>query len=363
MYKTHFGDREMNGDIQKKAIILETNFLVEHPKDWVKIVKRLTANYDVYITKVSIEERIGQKYRELQQTYEKIENFKKNNSRYVLIKYKSNLDDNFEAEKVNLINSYNDQFGDYIIPLNLNEELIEKILERAYRKIPPFLDEHNASDKGFKDTLLWVSLLKYFEQKKEIYKNISIIFLSNDNGFISRNKDILIGEFKSITGLDIDIKSNSYYAQIIDDEDELKEKREAEKEKKKLPPHTIAILRKDISEVITNLCYYEGDALFDGGPTFITHQIIEGDFVESAFKEMEKILHEHSLETSILPNTILGDWSFIEDLSSIPMEYVEKAVELYRTIKNDYKEYIIQFYNAVAKIINSNYRELEEYDK
>lgn len=62
-------------------------------------------------------------------------------------------------------------------------------------------------------------------------------------------------------------------------------------------------------------------------------------------------------ETEISPNIIFGDWSFLEAIHNIPIENVERAIELYRTIKNDYKEYLIQFYNAAAAIFNENYKD------
>jgi len=166
-------------------------------------------------------------------------------------------------------------------------------------------------------------------------------------------------EFFSATELNIEIKQNNDYEQLLDEKNKVltgSAKENVEQTNKMLPPQTITMLRKEISEVITKLCYDTEDVLF-GGPYFIIHEIIEGDFVEMAFKEMEKNYSEHFLEHDISPNIIFGDWNFIESIRNIPMDNVEKAVELYRTIKTDYRQYLIQFYNAAAVIFNGNYRD------
>jgi hypothetical protein len=66
------------------------------------------------------------------------------------------------------------------------------------------------------------------------------------------------------------------------------------------------------------------------------------------------------LESDIYPSEIWNKASYIEDNYSIPTENVQRAVDLYHNIREEYGEYITQFYNAVCKIINSNYREKEE---
>ena len=55
----------MSDDSLKTAIVLDTNFIIEHIKDIREVHEKLINKFDVYITDISINERISQKYLEL----------------------------------------------------------------------------------------------------------------------------------------------------------------------------------------------------------------------------------------------------------------------------------------------------------
>lgn len=61
------------------------------------------------------------------------------------------------------------------------------IVERAFEKRPPFEGKDKKSDKGFKDALLWESILEFASQ----HKQAKIIYYSKDNAF----GDVLEQEF------------------------------------------------------------------------------------------------------------------------------------------------------------------------
>jgi hypothetical protein len=348
----------------KKILIFDTNFIIEHINDLKNIIKRLSIDYDIFITEISVEERLSKKYLELKKTYEKIDQFKGNYSKYININIKKGIKDQHELDRKNILDNYKSQFGEKIIPFNPSEEILRKIIERVYKKAPPFLDTDNASDKGFKDTLIWISMLDFFKSEREkinLYYN-KVLFLTNDKGF--RNyASILENEFFTYTDVKIEIVDNSYYAKLVDEksigkEEETGNESIAVEHEKIIPPHIIKELRKEISDVINRLCYTED--LSGDVPTFFTHKMVEVDFVENAFMAMENTLKEHLLESDIYPSEIWNKASYIEDNYSIPTENVQRAVDLYHNIRKEYGEYITQFYNAVCKIINSNYREKEE---
>ena len=62
---------------------------------------------------------------------------------------------------------YEKVFGVNIIPFKEDKATFSCLLERAYAKIAPFSSADNASDKGFKDSLMWLSILDYFQKKGE----------------------------------------------------------------------------------------------------------------------------------------------------------------------------------------------------
>ena len=65
----------------------------------------------------------------------------------------------------------------------------ESIVKRAFEKRPPFEGNDSKSDKGFKDALLWESILEYNTHNQ----NLNILLYSNDKLFC----DELITEFKT----------------------------------------------------------------------------------------------------------------------------------------------------------------------
>lgn len=63
-------------------------------------------------------------------------------------------------------------------------------MERAFSKLPPFGGKEKNSDKGFKDVLIWESILEFTAQ----HENANIIFYTKDKGY----KDVLVDEFEKL---------------------------------------------------------------------------------------------------------------------------------------------------------------------
>lgn len=344
----------MSDETLKTAIVLDTNFIIEHIKDFRKIIEKLSMNFDVYVTEISINERISQKYLELKSKYEKIESFQKEYAAYATIKLKETFEDRHEAEKKFTIKGYEEQFDGKIIRFNPGESTLKDIIDRVYKKIPPFLNTENASDKGFKDTLLWMSMIDFF---KTIDENLNVIFISNDKGFVNYVENLQM-EFVAITGKKIDIKNNSYYKDLLG---ETLEVVEAEKiHTKELSASDRIELRERIATAIYNICYVLKHDEFGEeycGTTFETNTYFDNNKLKNAFDNMSDILAEHILESNIWASIIWSSDFLIKDYNKIPIESVEAAIELYETIKSKYNEYMIPFLNAACEIINRNYRE------
>ena len=64
------------------------------------------------------------------------------------------------------------------IPVASNNRF-ESIINRAFSKLPPFEGKDKKSDKGFKDALLWESVLEFALK----HRNSKIIYYSKDNAF------------------------------------------------------------------------------------------------------------------------------------------------------------------------------------
>lgn len=75
------------------------------------------------------------------------------------------------------------------LPVPSNERF-KGIIKRAFDKAPPFVGKEKNSDKGFKDVLIWESILEFVLS----HKQANIIFYTKDNGF----KEVLIKEFQEM---------------------------------------------------------------------------------------------------------------------------------------------------------------------
>ncbi|MCM3292716.1 PIN domain-containing protein [Paenibacillus sp. MER 180] len=96
-----------------------------------------------------------------------------------------------EARKEEYLSRYNIN----LLPI-CGENRFSSIVRRALNKLAPFSGLKGNSDKGFKDTVIWESILEFAEQNKG-----NFIFITHDKGF----SEHLIGEFQEATGQCIEI--------------------------------------------------------------------------------------------------------------------------------------------------------------
>ena len=176
-------------------------------------------------------------------------------------------------------------------------------MDRVYKKTPPFLNTDNSSDKGFKDTILWISMMNFF---RTIDENVNVIFISNDKGFINY-VEILQMEFLTIAGKKIDIKSNSYYKDLLGETIEAVKVEEIHV--KELSVSEKDELRERISTVIHNICnvlHHDEYGEEYWATAFETNTYFDNEKLQNAFENMEDILKDHILESNIRASTIWG---------------------------------------------------------
>lgn len=163
---------------EKPAFVFDTNFIVQE-KNLDKVLENLQQKFSVYVPQVCIEERIAQECRELRKQFDEIENLQGRCSQIASIKLKMSYEEKSANLKKGMQKKYEKWFGTRIIPFSKDAGTFQAVLDRAYQKLPPFLDERGASDKGFKDALLWISLLDYLEYIQQFYQTAA--------GIINRN--------------------------------------------------------------------------------------------------------------------------------------------------------------------------------
>ena len=335
----------------KTAIVFDTNFIIEHLRDLEETLNKIPDEYDVYVTMISIEERISQRYLEQVSIYEKIKKFAQDNASYVSVKLRKTFEDRTETNKTIMLDSYRKVLGDNIIQYNPTENMFSEIIDRVYKKIPPFINVENASDKGFKDTLLWLSLLCFFKETQD-YKEV--IFISNDKVFINYS-DKLKEEFSNRTGKVIEINDNNYYNVILGGSTPLENieppcQRELSSTEKNE-------LRERISLTINNICNdYDYDQWGEliTNKTFSLNSKITPQEVQEVLDGLEAVVNLHVFDKQLDASNIFSPTVIVNNFINIPMENVEHLLELFNDIKSKYSEYMPQFLNTACKIINDN---------
>jgi hypothetical protein len=185
---------------EKTAIVLDTNFIISNRKNFSEIYKILSETYDVYISEISIQERISQKYLELKDKHDKINKFKEDYTDFVEISIKKPFEERLEYMIKTIQEDYQQTFGNRIIKFTQKNNTLSIIMDRVFKKIPPFINAENASDKGFKDTMIWLSILEYFLNNG----SNNVIFITDDKYFMN-NSEALCKEFASYTRKTIEI--------------------------------------------------------------------------------------------------------------------------------------------------------------
>jgi len=153
--------------------------------------------YRINVCEITLEElkkQISEEYykskEELSKNYKKLKN---------IHTIKMDIDNNNFYERMEKF------FLDYFETKNIkkidipkNKEIFNKIINRAINKEKPFSGKDGESDKGFKDVILWESILEY--AKKSQSKRFMLV-TKNKNDFPLQLKD----EFKMQTHKDIRI--------------------------------------------------------------------------------------------------------------------------------------------------------------
>ncbi len=114
---------------------------------------------------------------------------------FSLIKPKNfNYEEFLDITCNNFVGKYN------LIPIDFPDNLVlPKLIKKVINKDKPFYK--NEADSGFKDAILWESLLKYAKE----HPNERYILLTNDNAL---KDDSLKSEFESETHTKLEIKEN-----------------------------------------------------------------------------------------------------------------------------------------------------------
>lgn len=194
-------------------VILDTNLLYEYGKNEIKNYRKfeLSSNFDsivrflemndisdrykVWVPEIvfmELEKQRKEKYKasidNIKKEFEKIKEFKDVELKLPEIRY--------EEEIRQYIINYIKNYKINVLKIAKDGQLFERILERCINKKKPFCGE---SDKGFKDVVLWESIIEY---AKDNLNNEKFMLITDNSSDFIKNLEY---EFWDRTGKEITI--------------------------------------------------------------------------------------------------------------------------------------------------------------
>lgn len=338
---------------EKKAFVFDTNFIIQN-QNLDEALDKLKEKFSVYITQVSIDERIAQNCRDLKAQFDEAEKCKVKFIHFATISFKKTYEEESEFYQKGMQTKYENYFGDNIIPFTKGGETLTTIIDRANRRLPPFSAAKDASDKGFKDCLLWLSMLAYFKDNGED----DLIFVTDDKSAFRNNTEYLQKEFHEVTGKTIEIHPNNYYKELLKQPEKPTPESNPEKKPEELP--NLDTFREEVEEAVEGLRGVDWENYF-GDPqwsqTFTTSVPFDKDYTKTFFAGLRSDIADHIFEKSVPASKLLDfDGRVIDCDTEIPMQNLEKALRIYQAVLSNYSQYSEQFFEAATKILNRNYK-------
>lgn len=341
---------EETKQIEKTAIVFDTNFIKSNNKNLDEVIELFrNKGYKVFVPQIVINEIVYRKCRDEYKRYNEIEDFYNKHKLFIKpCEYLYTYEEIEEYIKSTLQERYYQKFSNMVIPYNTTETLFKTTLERAYKKIPPFVESE--SDRGFKDTLIWLSIIEYFKT----VDIDSIVLLTDDKGF-GNNYAYLKQEFINNTGKSIEIEKSSFYTDMIKEE----QKDNIIQHNHEISEEELDVLREEIYNCVYNIC--KGIGVYEYAFkqeeyeynifTINTHYTEQN--IKNMFSNLEKNINIHILQQNINITCILDDTEYVINSNDIPLKKGKNLLNLYKKIEQKYPFFINQFYTAVTNLINN----------
>lgn len=253
-------------------------------------------------------------------------------------------------------------FDGNIIPC-LSKECFDEVYKRAISKMPPFNDASKSSDKGFKDTLIWISILDYAKNNGDQ----NFIFLTKDKGFITQ-KETLKDDFYKKTSGKIEILS---YIEPATPKNSASSKTPTDTEEQKNNEDIIDIyrslenFRQDLISSLDNIIF---DIDLDNwGQEIRTKRFEISTLIDYGFLYNFKNKFNNILKTNIMNETIdPSDFLFKTDIDckyKVPLVSLISFYNLIENLEPTAQQYFDSLDKTVVDTINELcYRESSEVD-
>ncbi|MGH2095257.1 PIN domain-containing protein [Enterococcus faecalis] len=156
----------------------------------------LSENYQILIPEIVIEELKKQQVENFEESYKELKNLYEKMETLYFMDLNEPLQINYSEKIEELVTEFVN--ANSIETLKIcNENKFSNIVNRALNKKAPFRGTKGNSDKGFKDALIWESLIEFSQKHVGQY-----IYITKDRDFLLRQKE-LVREFLELTDKNI----------------------------------------------------------------------------------------------------------------------------------------------------------------
>ena len=254
-------------------------------------------------------------------------------------------------DSYNIIFEHN--FNNKIISYN-KENMLDRVLERNKYKQPPFYNESNSSDKGFKDTIILFTIIDFINEFKD---EASFYFITSDNGFIKYKKEIE-HEFFERTPRKLTIIEGSDKEKLYKEFDINKQTgKDNNQEINVFSKNDIDLvdIRRRINELmdfftLTTILDFYGNPM--GEKRFGISLYIDNEKTEKFLNNIDDTIEKNIFRNDILVECFFDENDHVSSDYTIDIDTMKEISKLYKNVKNTkYKE---AFVNYICQRINEN---------
>ncbi len=348
-----------------KAIFFDTNFFYQKSKPMKSFFLDLDANgFTCFVPRMVIDEIKSHNKREIDKEIESIE---KISSGHLSVLYfpldgflnSLNMKKIYSESDAKVEKYFHEMFEKNIIENVSKEEMMDTILERDSFKKPPFRAE--ASDKGWKDTIIWTTILRFCKTNK-----IDEAYFVTKDGF-DKQETVMIEEFEREVGKPIQFLKETpdslFKCLKIEEENDVKletnDTTGSTKAKESiLDNDAIDKIKSTIRRFSTSYIPYNSFGDCSPEPNFVLHEQIDDIKAERFCDEMLKdkklyVFYDNvDLDKYLELANIKGYCQY-----SISISEFNDFVDCWDEIKNNYSSYRKQFIAKLTDVLNSQYKE------
>jgi hypothetical protein len=351
-----------------KCIIFDSNFLYEN-KDLKKLFDLKKDDEDFYVTDLVIDEIKARNDRTLKDMHNKFSEIVNSNLNQVYLKLKNNIDiEKIYVDSSKKIQEYFESFfKENIIYGYSKDKMYDDLMERVRFKKAPFFDQENSSDKGFKDSLIWMSILFYVSAAS--YTEYLIV--TNDKGFLKKQREALIEEFNTcFADNKLNIINNNEFMKthIAIEEDDVKDDKKNNPiitEKKPTAKRIPEQLVKEAKSAVYSFFYYtvygnpynyeehdENRFVLNRRPTY--DEVI--DFIDSLIE----IRDDYTFHDQVELIEIFKDlgYKYVNQRESLEINVFNDFINMFVAVKNEFPENL----DALVKYCIDNFCEVKNLD-